>query len=58
MVGIIIPILYMEKLRHREVKSFARGHTVKSMLEQGPQPCALVSKTNASVYTKLSHLRI
>lgn len=37
MVGIMISILYLEKLRHREVKSFVQGHTEKSVLEQGPR---------------------
>lgn len=38
MVGIMISILYKEKLRHREVKSFVPGPTVTSVLEQGPNP--------------------
>lgn len=49
MVGIIIPILYMEKPRHRVVKLFVQGHTVKLMLEQRPQSCELISKSNASL---------
>lgn len=58
MVGIIISILDLETLRHREVKPFVQGHTVKSVLEHGPQSRELISRTNASLSTKLSPLRI
>lgn len=51
MVGFMISIVYVEKRRHREVNSFVQGHTVKSMLEQGPQRQELISKASVSLST-------
>lgn len=45
----MISIVYVEKRRHREVNSFVQGHTVKSMMEQGPQSQELISKASASL---------
>lgn len=59
MVGINTPILYMGKLRHREIKSFVLGHTVKSMVEQGLQSGEFAaSKPMLLCRLKLSPLRI
>lgn len=58
MVGIMISVLYVEKLRHREVKSFVQGHTEKSVLEQGPRAVSSSPEPIFSLNYKLSPLRI
>lgn len=46
---IIIPILWYGETEAQRSSVIAWGHIVKSMMGQGPQPCALVSKTSNSL---------